>query len=178
MSSVLAKRYAKALFDCALGDNALERVYADLVEIEKIISESKDFREFLKNPIFSIEERQTIIRSVLAESYNPLTKNFILFLAAKKRLNVFENICRSFTDLYRDANQILPVKITSRFELSSAQLKSLSSRLAEKFKKKIEPYLVVDAHLLGGLKVQIGDVVYDYSMRTQLEKFKENLVFA
>ena len=84
MSIILAKRYAKALFDSAKENDSIDRAYQDLVDIAKMINASDDFRQFLQNPVLSIEERQKILKNIFGEKYSSITKKFFLFLAAKK----------------------------------------------------------------------------------------------
>jgi len=178
MSYSIAKRYAQALFDLSCETKECETVSRDLLKIQKLINESDEFVTFLHNPVISLDTRQTILKGILKNKIKPLTRKFILFLNIKNRLRLLSNICQVFEKLYLELKGIIRVKITSSTTINDSQVKEISKHLKSRLKKNIEPTVFKDPSILGGIKIQDGDTIYDYSLSTQLEQFKKNLIKA
>jgi len=178
MPNTIAKRYAQALFDLSCETNECDLVSQDLSKIKILINESDEFASFLHNPVIPSEKRQIILENILKNTVNTLTRKFIFFLNVKNRLSLLKDICQVFEQLHLDANGILRVKITSITTLNNNQVKEISKHLKSRLKKDIEPHLYSDPSLLGGIKIQEGDTIYDHSLRAQLEQFRKNLIKA
>ena len=178
MSYSIAKRYAQALFDLGCETNACESVSDDLKKIQKLINKSDEFIRFLHNPIIPIDKRQTVIENIFKSKVHDLTCRFIHFLNVKNRLDLLRSICQVFEKLYLELNGVLRVKITSSVTLNKNQVQEITKHLKARLKKDIDPYLQDDPALLGGIKIQEGDTIYDYSLQRQLEQFKKNLIKA
>ncbi len=178
MTYSIAKRYVQAVFNLSQENDTCESVYKDLKTIYQLIDESEDLREFLSSPIISSEKRQTILKNIFENKINPFTYSFICFLDSKNRLDLLEDACDIFAKLYFDAQGICEVAITSNAILDNEQVKEISKHLKSRLKKEIKPSVYADATMLGGVKIQDGDTIYDYSFRTQLEQFRKNLLKA
>ena|SRR3989338_2359360 len=174
--SLLANRYAKALYELSREQKTHEDVHDDLLKIKDAVAESSDFTEFLRNPAIPSEKIKAILKDIFKNTISKQTSNFLMFLAHKKRLSILGDICESYAQYYREGKNILKVKIFSSVALASHQRDRLSEQCRARFKKEIEPEFFVDSRLLGGIKIQVGDQVYDYSIRTQLERFEESLI--
>ena len=173
-----AKRYAKALFDLSQENQKLEAVHSDLQTLENIIQSSKELNAFLQNPVISFHQREKILDSLFKNKISDLTHRFLNFLVQKKRINILLTICKGFEDLYLKNKNIARVNITSSGTISEGQVQAICQYLKTKLKKDIEATVDKNQSILGGLKIQIGDLIYDYSLRTQLDKFRENILHA
>lgn len=176
MSYSIAKRYAKALFDLSCETKECEAVSRDLLKIQNLINESEEFVNFLNNPVIPLKTRQSILKDILKNKVTTLSQKFILFLNLKNRLNVLGDVCQIFEKLYLELSEVLRVKITSSMTLNNSQVMEISKHLKSRLKKDIEPQVFTDPSILGGIKIQDGDTIYDYSLATQLEQFKKNLM--
>ena len=148
----IAKRYALALFDLAEQKKHVDHVYEDMAA--------------------ALES----IHVLAKQKVDPLTAQFLEFLVQKGRLGLLTVIAQEFENLYFEYKEILKVKIISAQELNNDQIKSIASRLKARFNKTIQHDLEIDPRLIGGFKVQVGDTIYDYSIQTQLEKFKNQIL--
>lgn len=90
-------------------------------------------------------------------------------LAENKRVHILPQISQLFEYLKAQHEGILEAKIASAFEMDAKQLKKLTDDLERKFNRKIEPKVSVDPELIGGVKVEVGDEVFDASVRGKLE---------
>jgi len=100
------------------------------------------------------------------------------FLKPKNRLHLLESICEMFEKIYLEDKNIATVTVTSTIALSTSQINALKKHFKNKFKKTIKPKARIDASMIGGIKVKMDDQVFDYSLRTQLDKFKQTILGA
>ncbi len=175
MSTKIAQCYAQALFDLAQERSKLTAVYHDLQKIRDLVNRSVNLKHFLDNPVIAKEISRAILEEMFHGKVDALTFKFLSFLAEKVRLRHLPSICAIFGDLYEQGKGILRTKWTSSVELSPKDVHDTTAYLTKKFNKDIIAEHEVDPGSLGGIKVQVGDTVYDYTLRTQLRKFQETV---
>ena len=178
MITRLARRYAQAFYDSCLEEKNVEAVYDEIAQLREAIDHIPDFKRFLKNPTLSSKERKEALEAILAHGLFKTVYRFLLFLEAGNRLYLLGEICEYFEDLYLHWHRIIKATITSHRELSEGEVRLICQNLKERFQSEINPKLIVKPDILGGIKIQIGDRVYDYSLQHQLIRFKESLIFA
>ncbi len=176
MIDLLAGRYAQTFYDYCQEKDALDSGYQDFKNLGALIHQSKELRDFLKDPTLTSEKKEHILEQIFKKHLAAITFQFILFLEHKNRLNLLGNICVAFDHLYKKSKNILKVKIKSSTSLDKQQVDAICRQLNQKYHKDIEPEVIVDAKLMGGFAVQVGDSVYDFSLQTQLEQFKNSLI--
>ena len=175
MSYMIAQRYAQALFDLSQERANLTAVYHDLQKISDLVNRSVDLKHFLDNPVIATEKSQAVLQEIFHGKIDALTFKFLLFLGQKDRLRHLPSICAIFSDLYEHAKGILRTKWTSSVELSAKDVHETTDYLKRKFNKDVIAEQEVDPGFLGGIKIQAGDTIYDYTLRTQLKKFQETV---
>lgn len=171
-------RYAQAFFELCRDNEKIDLVHRDLKHIAQVIEGSADFALFLGNPVIPSPKRREILEHLFKGRLEIVTYRYILFLEQKNRLPLLKAVCQKFEDLYRGWKGIEKVKIFTSVELKSHQLDTICHHLRLKFNKHFEPQCAIDTALIGGIKIQIGDWIYDYSFQTQLERFKKGLISA
>ncbi len=177
MSYAVAQRYAQALFDAAQERSRLDNVHRDLGKIAKLLEQSADLKHFLIDPIIPSLKSQAVIKDVFDGKIDELTYKFVLFLQAKRRLPQLLPICAAFNDLFDEAKHILRAKWTSSTDLSTHDTRILSDYLKEKFdNKEIIPEPKVDPRIGGGIKIQVKDTIYDYTIAAQLRRFQQSVM--
>ena len=175
MSYMITQRYAQALFDLSQERAKLTAVAHDLQEIRDLVNRCADLKHFLADPVLAAKKSQAVLQEMFHGKIDALTFKFLLFLTEKKRLGHLPSICAIFIGLSEQAKGILRTKWTSSVELSTKDIDDLSGYLKKKFNKDVIAEGQVDPGSLGGIKIQIGDTVYDYTLRTQLKKFQETV---
>ena len=175
-NSAAAKRYAIALFDLAKEKNELPAVENDLRELNLVWNGNKDVKALFTSPKLSIEKKKVLIREIFSNA-NPIVINTLLVLIDKKRLNEVSNIISEFMTLYADAQGVASAKVYSTRELTEAERENISSVFAKNVgKQSLRIQNIVDPSIIGGLRVQIGNRIYDSSLSTKLDRLKRNLI--
>jgi F-type H+-transporting ATPase subunit delta len=172
-NTVIARRYARALLRLALEQQALEPVRADLRELHRLLRASPELAWLLGRGPLGVEARATHLHRLLDGRLHPLALRFLLFLNQRRRLVLLETMLVLFEELCDQQDGVVRVQITAAHALTATQLAALQGKLAARLQRPMKTAVAVDAKLIGGFKVQIGDDVQDYSLATQLALLRQ-----
>lgn len=171
--SLVAKRYGKALFEVAQKHGLLQEVGADLQLILDSLA-SSDISKWLSHPATSTERKKAILENSFAEIQS-LTKNFLFLLVDEKRENELTKITAEYKKLALEATGMAEAVVTTAYPMTSSEKAELVTTFAEIIGKKLVIDERVDSDILGGVIVQVGDRLYDGSLKTKLLRFQERL---
>jgi F-type H+-transporting ATPase subunit delta len=175
--SRIASRYAKALLDLGIEQNNLMDLFNDMSVIKEALS-NRDFNLFVKSPIIKADKKQSVFRVIFGENINKTTLAFFDILTRKSREIYFPEIVSSFIDQYKKFNKITEVKLTTATPLGQSAIDSINKVLLESSvtDEKVEIETAVDADLIGGFVIELGDKLYDASVAHQLEQVKKTFL--
>mgnify|MGYP003248871010 CR=1 FL=1 len=162
--AIVARRYAGAIFALGKqqGDEALSRYGSDLAALGDMLAASPKLDAALKSPVISIDEKKAVMGKLLKKiKADKTVSNFCLLLADKERL------------AYLDAKGIIRGTLTTAVELTDNKRAELKAELEKKAGASIELAFDVDASILGGVVLKVGDRVLDASLRAQLAILRE-----
>jgi F-type H+-transporting ATPase subunit delta len=166
-------RYAQALFDLAMDNNALKAIEADMETLSRALAESKDLKRLVESPSFSAEDKGRGLVAVAAKSgVNMLTAKFLGLLAANGRVSALASIITSFEALAAAERGAVSAQVVTAVPLSAAQAKGVAAALRQALGKDPEIETRVDPSILGGIKVRVGSRLFDASLRSKLDSLK------
>jgi F-type H+-transporting ATPase subunit delta len=170
------RRYAKALFQLAEESGKVPEVRGELDALTKQLADHRELEDALLRPLYPVAERRAVL-SAVADRFgaSPLLKNFFSFLIDSRRLVQFDAIRAEYGRLADERAGLIRATVRVAGELSDEQRERLRRALAARVGRQVELAVQVDPSLLGGLVAQVGDVVYDGSLRTQLRQLRESL---
>jgi F-type H+-transporting ATPase subunit delta len=171
--SGMAGRYANALFELALEQNAVDSVQADLDSFKKLTTDNPDLARLVRSPVFSSEDQTKAITAVLAKAgIGGLAANFIRLAAKNRRLFAVADMARGFKLLAARHRGEATADVTVAEALSEAHLASLKEALKSVTGKDVALNVNVDPAIIGGLIVKLGSRMIDTSLRTKLNSMK------
>jgi F-type H+-transporting ATPase subunit delta len=173
----LAQVYANALFEVASEHDVTDDVREQLGQFADELDQNRDLQVFLFSPYFSSQEKKDGIRKIV-EGADERFLNFLELLAERHRMPVIFRIRRAYDALWRDENKLLPVTVTSAVDLDEQLVEGLGKRIEEQTGKKVELTSRVDADVLGGLVLKVGNMVLDASIRNRLEQLRKQVAKA
>lgn len=176
--SQIADRYSKALFELAKEHNSLEAVQNTNTDLRDLIIASKEFCQFLSNPLFSYEEHCKVLKALFEGKVPELSFKFLLFITFKKRLKILKDIIESFDDLYLVNSNQLRAYVTTAFPLEKEDRVLINQRLHNKFQHNLLTRWRIDPALIGGFRIFIKGKIYDYSFKSQLDHFYQQTIHA
>ncbi len=164
----IARPYAEAVFRLARADNTLP-AWSDMLQFAAIVAGDERILALLSNPGVSAKHLGELLLGICGNELSNEGRNFILLLVESKRVKVLPQVSDLFEQLKAQHEGVLEAKVSSAFAMTDRQLKDLVVGLESKFKRKIEAKVNVNPELIGGVKVEIGDEVFDASVRGKLE---------
>jgi len=172
----VAKRYVSALFSTASEDNALDTVREDLVGVNALLTDSKEFAGFVGNPLVPEAQSKAVIEELFKGKVHDLTFKFLNFVQQKDRLAELPAICYVFEEFYAKEKGILPVELSIAHAPNDKQVEAIKQKLADRYKKEINLEVKVDESLIGGFRLNINNQIEDYSVVAQLKEFKNKVL--
>ena len=173
----IAEVYARALFEAAKDDGVLDRVHDELGQFVDALDEDRNLQVFLFSPYFSSEEKKQGVRRIVTDADERIV-NFLELLAERHRMPVLFRIRRVFDALWAEENKLLAVTVTSATELDGGLVEDIGKRIEEQTGRRVELSSNVDPDVLGGLRVRVGNMVLDATVRNRLEQLRKQVAKA
>jgi F-type H+-transporting ATPase subunit delta len=167
--------YADALFTIAKAENALERVEDELFKVARTLEANDQLRTTLTDAAIPVERRQGIVEDLLTQRAHPVTTALVGFLVGVGRGKDLPDIVDAFVRQAAAARQKAVAEVRSAQPLTDDQKQRLAQALSAKTGKQVEVRVIIDPSVLGGIVAQVGDEVYDGSVRHRLNQLREAL---
>ncbi len=175
----IARRYAQALFMAAQKKDAIEQIDADMKAVFALDQASNEgFRLMLEAPQVPTEHKFAILETVLRPRVHPLVVEFFRLLLTKKRTFSLRDVVEEFERLVEDHQGVVRARVTSAVALTDEETRRLVSELEGALKKKVRVVQSVEPGILGGLVVRVGDRIADKSVRSMLNRLRDQLLGA
>jgi F-type H+-transporting ATPase subunit delta len=172
--SLIAERYAKALFELAIENNVLEDVYKDITGLSALISETRALRLFLKSPVINPGKKISVL-DILLKDFTPLTRSFVRLLVVKRREFTIPEISVQFIEQYNRYKNIMPLKVETAYTIDEEFRRQLISVMGKYTGSDIQITEKLDDSLIGGFILFWDDKQYDASIRKQIERMKRGM---
>jgi F-type H+-transporting ATPase subunit delta len=174
-STVVAKRYAKALFELAQEQNLVAETETQLQLLVNAIEQNADFRAFLAAPGIPAATKIEALKQSFAGQLLPIVLNTVGLLIERGRQGELSAVLDAYLQVAGVALGRADAVVTSAQPLTLGEKDKLAKKFGALLGKTIRVHNTVDASLLGGLTVRIGDTLYDGSLRGKLERLDKAL---
>jgi F-type H+-transporting ATPase subunit delta len=169
-----ARRYAEAAFEIATRDGSMAIWLAALDTAEERLGRDEVIG-IMTNPAVSAADRIGLLDRLLAGDVSGPPRNLLALLVQRGRFDLLPDLIREFRRLNRRREGIVQATVTSAAPLDPAAVDAIVARLVDMTGQRVELSLAVDAGLLGGLQVRVGDRLIDASARGRLERLRATL---
>jgi F-type H+-transporting ATPase subunit delta len=175
-NSLVAKRYALALLQIAKEQQLLDVFEEELRVVKEVVQYNPELKAVLNSSKLSIEKKKEIIKAAFT-SVNVNVLNTLLILIDRHRENEIVNVANEFLALSNDEKGIAEADVYSTRALTEEEREAISAVFAAKIgKKSLKIENIVDSSLLGGIKLRIGNRIYDGSLRGKLDRLERKLL--
>jgi F-type H+-transporting ATPase subunit delta len=173
---VIAKRYAKALFNLALEGGQVEQYRQELDGFAGLLKEVPNMADAIQNPLYPEATRKAVFAAVAEKvGLSPIFRSFVSLLLENGRVQHLPEIVEYYHRLMDEHAGIARAKLSAASALDEAAIQDIAKTLEKMTGKKVVVEFKQDPGLIGGVVAQIGDLVLDGSVRRQLLNFKETL---
>jgi F-type H+-transporting ATPase subunit delta len=173
----IAQVYSRALFEVAEERDELDEIHDQLNAFTQAIDENRQLQQYFFSPYFSATEKKDGLRRAV-QGANPAFSNFLEALIERHRMPAIFRIRAEFESLWDEARKLLPVRITSAVTLDGDTVKSLGERIGKQVDRQVEVSATVDPDILGGVVLQVGNVILDASIKNRLEQLRKQVAQA
>ena len=167
--TTVARPYAQAAFRSATEAKNLAG-WSDMLQLAAAVVGNAQMAALLGNPKVSAKEKVDLFHSVTAGKFNAEMKNLVNMLIEEHRAVLLVPISAQFDALKREHDKMLKAHIVSAFPMADVDKNDLVQALAKKYGRSVEAEVSVDASLIGGVRIQIGDEVIHASTRDTLDQ--------
>jgi F-type H+-transporting ATPase subunit delta len=172
-----ARVYAEALFDVAKKKGTLDAVGTELAQFANALDSDRELQVFFFSPYFSSAEKADGLNRAVSGADAEFV-NFLELLIEKQRVPEIFRIRRQFEELWKKENRRIDVTVTSAVKLDPSVVGKIGEEIERQTGKKVELASRVDEDILGGVVLQVGNMVLDASIRSRLEKLRKNVAQA
>ena len=171
----IARRYAAALFELALESQQTELVREEIDAIANLLQQNHGFRELLVNAAIHHKHKAEVISRVFANQLSELAMNFLQVVIAKDRSPLLLEICDEYIIIDDEhAGRVHGVLVTA-INLDANEIAEFARQIGDSIKKQVTLSNRVDATILGGSILTIGERVWDNSVRENLHRLSQHL---
>ncbi|MCX8501027.1 MAG: ATP synthase F1 subunit delta [Alphaproteobacteria bacterium] len=172
--SLVVRRYAIALCDLAEDHKATAVISADIEKISQTLHRVPEFAQFIENPTLTAEQQRTVLNAIVVElKLHDLTRRLIGVLVENARVGMIPDLIRAYHIELQKRQGAQTAVVTSSHALTAAQSSELLARLQSKYGKGIGLQQRIDSSLIGGLSVEVGTVLIDYSLKSKLARLEQ-----
>lgn len=175
--SEAARVYAEALFDVAKERGKLDPIRDELAQFADALDSNRELRTFFFSPHFSSAEKVDGLARAI-DGADPELLNFLELLIEKGRMPEVFRIRRQLDELWKRENRRIDVTVTSAVELDPAVVAKIGEEIERQTGQKADLASRVDGEILGGIVLQVGNMVLDASIRARLEKLQKSVAQA
>jgi len=172
----VAKRYAQALLGAAQQEGAVDPLLADLDGLEKVVAAHPELVRFLESPQEPDEAKRDLIAKVFGGRTTDLFMRLIALLMAKKRIPHLLDVVRGYRTIVEESRGVTEARVTTAVPLPAELADRLRAQLERLFDKKVKIIPRIDPRVIGGLFVIIEGKIIDRSVRSDIEKLREEML--
>jgi F-type H+-transporting ATPase subunit delta len=175
-NEALVRIYTRPLFDLAVEAKSLDSTGAEVKTLDDLFRQVPLLTEFLDSPNLSRKAKLDTLRKAYDGPPSKYLNNFLDLVLRKGRQEILPDVWEAFQQFWDEYNARLDVTVTSAVELTESQKQALEAALAKRTGKKIRLKSLLDASVLGGLRVQIGHQLIEATVAGKLRAMKEALL--
>ncbi len=172
----VARRYGEAIADVAVSQGLVDQVHADLRAFVDMMTQSRELHQVFASPIISMDEKARVLDALIERARpNRITANLFKTLLSHYRLHHLDAVYEQFSRAMNEREGLVLAEVTTASPIGPEDQAALVQRLQELTGHQVQVRYGTDPALIGGVVTRIGSVIYDGSIRTQLEAVKNRL---
>ncbi|MFJ7745011.1 F0F1 ATP synthase subunit delta [Peribacillus sp. NPDC097295] len=172
----VAKRYAVALFQIAKEQNLINQLEAELRVVNEVFTNDNELLGFLAHPKMTKDAKRTVVANAFT-SISPSILNTVLLMVERHRTDEVPAMAKEFIELANEENSVADATVYTVRPLTENEMEAVSSSFAAKIgKKHLRITNVTDSNILGGIKLQIGNRIYDGTISGKLDRLSKQLL--
>lgn len=176
-NGLIPHRYAKALYKYALEQGKTEEVYREMQAVVQSFQDNPSLQRVLSNPYVSNDDKRKLLESAAGDLVEDDYRRFVRLILGHGREEFAYQMALAYRDIYREANRIAQVTITTAAKLGGAEMDKLKQVVSDAYRDCTLEYSErVDPDLIGGFVIDVDNVRMDASISNEIEQLRQNLL--
>ena len=175
LNKSVARRYAEAFFSIARSNNKIDEYEQDLEKVVQTLDATENLKDYMAHLLIPAANKKDVVDKIFAEQVSPMTMNFFKLVIDKRRQNYMEMIFGEYKEMADASRNITKADLITARAISEEEVNVFAQKLSATTGRTVKLNVILDASLLGGAKVKLGDQVIDGSVAKKLEKMKDML---
>ncbi len=177
MAKLISKTYGDALFELAVEENKVDSLLEEIGQLQKVLKENEEFGKLMTHPKVNKEEKLHVVEEVFKGRVSDELLGFLTIIISKDRYQEIDEILAYFLAEVKKYKGIGVATVTTAVPLRDEQCKKIEQKLLDTTDyKSMEMNYELDATLIGGMVIRIGDRVVDSSISTKLNELQKDLL--
>ncbi|WP_322906475.1 F0F1 ATP synthase subunit delta [Paenibacillus campi] len=172
--TVVSSRYAKALFEAASDSGRVEETGQELQAVVDALAADHDFRNFIATPNISLADKEKVLENVFTGKISDVLLRTLFLLMERSRHDLFPELLNNYNKIVSDTLNVADAQVYTPFPLTEQEQAEVAATFGQLSGKRLRIQNVIDESLIGGLKVVIGDKLYDGSVSGKLERLEKS----
>ena len=174
---VLVKRYSQGFLNTVRDEDEYKALYQELRGFQELLTDQEELRRTLLSPFLPTSKKVELAEELLTRaSFQRKNKRFILLLIENGRFEIFSELLESLPEFWNESKGVATYEVSSVIPLTEDQKMKLTKKLEQLEQKPVFLKYREDSSLVGGLSVQKGNIIYDASIRGNLERLKHLII--
>jgi F-type H+-transporting ATPase subunit delta len=170
-------RYAEGFLEYAKTSIGFEKALEELKKAKDVFRANPEFESFLENPSINYYDKCDCLDKTLTGAFTEEMRNFLKLLLKKGRIEKFASIAEYARIKYSHGERIKALLNTS-YMIDETLMGKLKDKMEAKLRSKLQLYVDLEPQMLGGVKLTVGNRIWDGSVRKRLEDLKRKLLAA
>jgi len=175
--SLIPQRYAKALYKLALGKGTTKEVYDEMKLLSESFARNPELQKVISNPFVSRTDKESLLEKAVGDTVDSDYRAFIKLVLDHHRDDYVYLMALAYQNIYREANKISTVEITSASKLEESQLDKIKRMIEKGFPGRTFEYTqCVNPEIIGGFVIDVDSVRMDASVSNEIEQLRQKLL--
>ncbi len=172
----IVKKYAQALYKVAVKENDINQISTRLHSIQSILKSVPALSQLLSTRRVQIKDKIIILKNILEDKISDIEMDLMVLLIENGHIMLFGEVIKHFDYLLDKDSEVIKVQIISSVKLSDDEVHQISTKIENKFQKKVDVNAETDASIIGGIKLRVGNTLIDGSVYNRLQKMRDILI--
>ncbi len=174
-TDAVSRVYAQALLGLAEQNNDIDGIAQEVADLGALIDQNSDLKKLIASPVIADDKRRAMIQRIFEGKVSDSLYKFLQVLSRKSRLATLPGVCAAFAGLVAEKRGQIDVLATVAYEMNEETAQRVARELGESLNKTVNLQQTVDASLIGGMRLRIGDRLIDASVATRLKNAASQL---
>ena len=176
INKVIIKKYAQILYNVAVKDEDVKQMSADLHNIWSVLKSVPELNQLLITRRVQVKDKMNMLKNILGDKISDIVMDLMVLLMENGHMMLFGEIVKRCDYLLDKESKIVKVRITSSSILSDDEVQLISSKIENNIQKEVEVKTEIDASIIGGIKLRVGNTLIDGSINSRLQKMRDTLI--